>query len=110
MTAVSDHVEHEVKLALDLGADLPDLRDIVPASVRQPEEHLHASYFDTSDLRLWERGITLRHRTGEGIPRWTLKLPEPSSGGALVRSELEWTGDETQIPSEALDAISGIAR
>lgn len=110
MAAISDDVEREVKLALDLGADLPDLREVVAASVRQPEEHLRAVYFDTSDSRLWERGITLRHRTGEGVPRWTLKLPRPSSGDALVRTELEWVGDEHEVPGEALELVSGIVR
>jgi CHAD domain-containing protein len=103
-------VEHEVKLAMDLGSDLPDLREVVTASVRQPEEHLRAVYFDTLDRRLWNRGIALRHRTGEGTPRWTLELSRPSSGPALVRTELEWAGDDKQIPAGALDVISGITR
>jgi CHAD domain-containing protein len=110
MTAVSDHVEREVKLVMPIGADLPDLREIVTASVRQPEEDLRAVYFDTSDLRLWERGITLRHRLGERTPKWTLKLPRPSSGDELVRAELEWAGDEEHLPEQAVDALSGIVR
>jgi CHAD domain-containing protein len=111
MAPVSTGVEREVKLALDLGADLPDLRGVVAASVRQPEEHLRAVYFDTPDLRLWERGITLRHRTGEGARgKWTLKLPRPSSDDAVVRTELEWEGDEAVVPEEARHALAGIVR
>jgi CHAD domain-containing protein len=110
VTTLSDQVENEVKLSLKIGADLPDLRKVVGASVRQPDESLRAIYFDTPDLRLWDRGITLRYRTGEDTPKWTLKLPRPSLGDALVRTELEWPGDEEQIPKQALDVICGIVR
>lgn len=110
MTMISNSVEREVKLTMDLGADLPDLREVVSVPVRQPEEHLHAAYFDTSDRRLWNRGITLRHRTDRATPKWTLKLPRPSSDDALVRTELEWTGDDEQIPGEAVGVVSGITR
>jgi CHAD domain-containing protein len=95
---------------MKIGMDLPDLREVVGSSVRQPDENLHATYFDTSDLRLWDRGVTLRHRVGESTPRWTLKLPRPSTGDALVRIELEWAGDQLEMPAEALDAVSGIVR
>lgn len=111
MSPVSAGIEREVKLALDLAADLPDLRQVVAASIRQPEEHLRAVYFDTPDLRLWERGITLRHRTGEAARgRWTLKLPGPPSDDAMVRTELEWEGDDAVIPEDALRALTGIVR
>lgn len=109
MTSVSN-VEREVKLAVKVGADLPDLPGVVGASVRQPEQNLRADYYDTSDMRLWQRGITLRYRTGEGNPRWTLKLPRPPKAGALVRTEVEWDGEEGRVPDEALDAVSGIVR
>jgi CHAD domain-containing protein len=110
MTTRSDELEREVKLSMKIGVDLPDLRKVVGASVRQPDESLRAVYFDTSDMRLWDRGITLRHRTGEGTPQWTLKLPRPSSGDALVRTELNWAGDDERIPEAALDVLCGIVR
>jgi CHAD domain-containing protein len=104
------NVEHEVKLSMEIGADLPDLRGVVSNSFRQPDESLRAAYYDTSDLRLWSRSITLRHRTGEGLPRWTLKLPKSSSGSSLVRTELEWIGEEHRIPDQVVSAVSAIAR
>jgi CHAD domain-containing protein len=110
VTTRSDDLEREVKLSMKIGVDLPDLRKVVGASVRQPDEILPAVYFDTSDMRLWERGITLRHRTGEVTPQWTLKLPNPASGDSLVRTELNWAGDEERIPGALLDALLGIVR
>ena len=112
MTTASGAPEREIKLALDLGSDLPDLREVVSASVRQPEELLRSVYFDTPDLRLWSRNITLRHRRNEGADAgtWTLKLPLPPSGEALVRTELEWDGEQDQIPTDALAVVLGIVR
>jgi CHAD domain-containing protein len=110
MDVIAEAVEREVKLSMDRHADLPDLRGVVGGSVRQPEQRLIATYFDTFDRRLWRRGITLRHRTGEGPPRWTMKLPRPTSGDALVRTELEWAGDNERVPQEALNVVSGVVR
>jgi CHAD domain-containing protein len=39
------------------------------------DQQLEAVYFDTSDLRLANAGITLRRRTGGSDPGWHLKLP-----------------------------------
>lgn len=47
MTSVSN-VEREVKLAMEVRADLPDLRGVVGTSVRQPEQSLRADYYDTA--------------------------------------------------------------
>ncbi len=71
-----------------------------------------ATYFDTADFRLWARGITLRHRTGEdeGTGRWTLKLPQPSSGPTLDRTELEWEGSPEFIPEAVHEIVGGITR
>lgn len=112
MTTVSRAPEREIKLALDLGSDLPDLREVVSACVRQPEELLRSVYFDTPDLRLWNRGVTLRHRRNQEADTgtWTLKLPLPPSGDALVRTELKWDGSDDQIPTDALAVVLGIVR
>ena len=40
-----------------------------------PAQTLRAVYYDSPDLRLARDGITLRHRSGDGPARWTLKLP-----------------------------------
>jgi len=43
---------------------LPDLRGVVGKTVRQPGQELRTAYFDTSDFRVWQRGMSLRHRMG----------------------------------------------
>jgi CHAD domain-containing protein len=112
MTSATDYREREVKFGADLGFELPDLRGIVGSTKRLPEQSLRTAYFDTADLRLWERGITLRHRAGEEgqSGKWTLKLPEESEGTAVERTELSWTGDPDVPPAEALRVLAGVLR
>jgi CHAD domain-containing protein len=107
-----DHVEREVKLTADLDLALPDLREVVGGTFRRPERELRAAYFDTPDFRLWERGITLRHRTGEepGSGTWTLKLPEKSKGPTLDRTELSWAAPREEVPAAAQRLIRGLVR
>lgn len=56
---------------------LPDLTNVAGvAAVSEPiVTALRATYFDTPDLRLAARGITLRRRTGGDDAGWHLKLP-----------------------------------
>ena len=65
MAPKSGYLERETKLSATLGFDLPDLRDAAGRTEWLADEDLRSRYFDTPDLRLWSRGITLRHRTGE---------------------------------------------
>lgn len=107
-----DVLEREIKFTADPEFDLPDLRDLLTQTVRQPEQHLMATYFDTSDLSLWRHGITLRHRTGEGPGEgvWTLKLPEARTDDALNRRELTWAGRSDTVPDRARDVLRGLVR
>ena len=60
---------------------LPDLADPavgLASADPQPSQTLRAVYYDSPDLRLARDGITLRHRSGDGPTRWTLKLPAES--------------------------------
>ncbi|HEY6471762.1 MAG TPA: CYTH and CHAD domain-containing protein, partial [Acidimicrobiales bacterium] len=90
---------------------LPDLRGFVDTT-RLPEQELRAAYFDTSDLRLWAQGITLRHRVGEGPDEglWTLKLPSDVADGVLERSELSWPGRRESVPFEVSKILAGLVR
>ena len=112
MTSATDYREREVKFGADLQFELPDLRKIVGSTKRLPEQSLRTAYFDTADLRLWGRGITLRHRAGEegGTGKWTLKLPEVAEGSAVERTELSWTGPPDVTPPEALAILAGVLR
>ncbi|KWX10465.1 hypothetical protein TR74_03435, partial [Carbonactinospora thermoautotrophica] len=75
MTAV--RIEREIERKYDAAADfaLPDLTGL-PGALGEPEvQRLDATYFDTTDLRLAARGITLRRRTGGTDAGWHLKFP-----------------------------------
>ncbi len=103
-------LEQEVKL--DIGPDwsLPDLSGVLPG-VRahpMPDLALETTYFDTPDLRLARRHVTVRfRRETEAVPRsrrrgngpppqgptsevWTVKLPSSTDGTLLTRTELTW--------------------
>jgi CHAD domain-containing protein len=104
-----------VKLETDMAFQMPDLAAVVGETARGPGQELRTAYFDTSDHRLWQREISLRHRTGEE-PRgsnggiWTVKLPTEGSGPTLDRTELSWSGDRDSVPAEARDLLRGIVR
>jgi CHAD domain-containing protein len=86
--------EREAKLGAGPAFALPDLDGVIDGitATALPQRHLDAVYYDTPDLRLARRGITVRHRTGDG-DGWTLKLPEDEGRGpALVRNELNFPG------------------
>jgi CHAD domain-containing protein len=105
-------VERETKFSADWDFDPPDLRATVGRTVRLPEEEFRTRYFDTKDFRLWGRGITVRHRQGEGAEDgvWTVKLPEAQSGPTLERTELSWPGRPDDMPAAVTDLLAGIVR
>jgi CHAD domain-containing protein len=106
------HLEREVKLGVDLDFVLPDLTDEVATSRPQMQQAMRTAYFDTAEFRLWRRGMTLRHRTGDepGSGTWTAKLPAPSDGPTLDRTELSWPGPRDSLPEEAIGLFLGITR
>jgi len=112
-------LEQEVKL--DIGTDwsLPDLSGVLPG-VRahpMPDLALETTYFDTPDLRLARRHVTVRfRRETEAVPRsrrrgngpppqartsevWTVKLPSSSDGALLSRTEFTWVVPTTRPAS-----------
>lgn len=96
--------EVETKLAVDDAFVLPDLAAVKGVeSVAMRSHRLRATYYDTEDLRLARSGTTLRHRTGEGRPCWTLKLASTAAEG-LDRVELTIDGPGTAVP-EALQEL-----
>ena len=114
MASKTEHLEREVKLTAEVDFKLPDLRKVVGGGtiIRLPEQALHTSYFDTADFRLWERGLTLRHRSGEDgeAGMWTLKLPEKGDGRTIDRTELSWAGGRERIPEAATGVLRGVIR
>lgn len=95
-----------------MGLALPDLRGLVGRTERLPQQRLHTAYFDTADDRLWDRGLTLRHRISEvgPGPTWTLKLPRGTAGSTLERTEVSWSGDRDEIPADARSIVRGLVR
>lgn len=116
-------LEQEAKLEIGTDWSLPDLSGVLPG-VRahpMPDLSLETTYFDTADLRLARRHVTLRfRRETEAVPRsrrrgngptppsrtsevWTVKLPSSSDGTLLTRTELTWPA-----ATSALNATPGV--
>lgn len=82
-------IEREIKMTADFDVILPDLADAVPGLRVGPVStvHLVAVYYDTPTLSMARSGVTLRARTGEPSPIWTLKVSSPGDGPELSRHE-----------------------
>jgi CHAD domain-containing protein len=104
--------EREAKLTASAHVHLPNLDGLVAgvSAVRLAERDLDAAYYDTAQLDLARWGITLRHRSGEGGPPWTLKLSEGQVGQALIRRELTFEGPPRAVPAAASDLVSCYVR
>ncbi|WP_406280532.1 CHAD domain-containing protein [Embleya sp. NBC_00896] len=92
--------EIERKYEAPGGVGLPDFAgavDGVRVEVGGTVE-LDAVYYDTPDLALAGRGITLRRRTGGGDAGWHLKLPAGTDARDEVRVPLAASGDA--VPAE----------
>lgn len=93
-------LEREVKLAPGEGFALPEL-----GGERLPARVFVSTYHDTPELRLAERGVTLRHRVEDGAGLWQLKLP-----AGAARLELELTGTPARPPAEMLTLLTAHLR
>ncbi|MBT2211884.1 CYTH and CHAD domain-containing protein [Actinomadura sp. NEAU-AAG7] len=93
------HVEVERKYKVGGGYSLPDLREVTGLSTAAEPRTLTltARYYDTADLRLARRGITLRRRTGGTDDGWHLKLPRAKGG----RDEIQAPAGEAASPPPA---------
>jgi CHAD domain-containing protein len=105
-------LEREIKFSVGPAFDLPDFPNMVARAVRQSEQTFATTYFDTPDLRLWSRGITLRFRSGRGggAGTWTVKLPERDGGPTLNRREISWPGVKDEVPASAGALLRGLIR
>src|SRR4051812_25152996 len=107
--ASTGFVEIERKYDVDEDTPLPALQELPGVSrVEQPVEYkLEATYYDTEDLVLASRHITLRRRTGGGDAGWHLKLPE--DGGR--REFHEPLGEESGgVPAPLLQLVRAHSR
>lgn len=89
-------VEVERKYDVDPSAAAPPLARM-PGVVRigpAVEHRLEAVYFDTGELSLVARGMTLRRRTGGTDAGWHLKLPQGLNRRAEITEPLGPGGEE----------------
>lgn len=101
-------VERETKLVPPPEFELPDLRHVLGELRAAPADSqtLEAIHYDTPTLTLARAGITLRFRSGESHPGWTLKLPAETDGSTLSRHELTFPGDAGSVPDDAADLVA----
>lgn len=104
--SVGGRIEREQKLAAWTGFEVPDLSQVEEGAfaVGMPEQHLDATYYDTSDLRLARSGVSVRCRTGELTDRskglWTVKFPSNGDDVGLSRREIDVPGPPRHVPDE----------
>ncbi|MEO8266028.1 MAG: CYTH and CHAD domain-containing protein [Ilumatobacteraceae bacterium] len=105
-------IEREIKLAAEVGMALPDLANAVPGLTVGPKSvvQLDAVYYDTPTLALARWGVTLRSRSGEAGPVWTLKLPMTKIDSALSRHELMFDEPIGPVPMAVRQAVRAYTR
>jgi CHAD domain-containing protein len=103
------HVEIERKYDASAEFSVPDLTGLPGvAAVSAPERHqLHATYFDTADLRLAGYGITLRRRRGGPDAGWHLKMPAGPDSKDELRAPL---GKAQTVPSKLASLVAAYTR
>ena len=106
------NIERETKLIASPELRLPRLAGLGAGVSTAPlaERHLDAVYYDTGGLDLARQEITLRYRSDESGPPWTLKLPEGSAGPALVRREVSVDGAPGTVPPSLRDLVRAYVR
>ncbi|MBV9172517.1 MAG: CYTH and CHAD domain-containing protein, partial [Chloroflexi bacterium] len=105
-------IERDLKLGVWPGFEMPDLRGTVDgAAASAPEvSRLEAVYFDTAELRLLRRGVTVRFRRGEEPGEvWTAKLPDEAPALGHARREITVPGRSSSMPTLMEDLVRGWA-
>jgi hypothetical protein len=103
-------VKRDVKLTAPPGFRLPDLGGLLPGTKPLAERLIDATYYDTGDLRLARAGITVRYRSDEPGPAWTVELPVADRGRAPARREISFAGPPGHVPGAAADLVLAVKR
>ncbi|MDQ2728354.1 MAG: CYTH and CHAD domain-containing protein [Actinomycetota bacterium] len=108
-------VEREAKFEGATATAVPTLAGVADGAseVELATITLTATYYDTADLRLLGRHLTLRHRgdrAGTGEDGWTLKMPGSPGGPGSERIELAWPGPHGPVPTEAVALTAAVTR
>ncbi|MEU7688855.1 CYTH and CHAD domain-containing protein [Microbispora hainanensis] len=103
-------LEIEDKFDVPEGFALPDLSGVPGCEgVSEPLSHrLTAVYFDTPDLRLAARGVTLRRRRGGDDEGWHLKLPKAKGARQEITRPL--TRSAKVVPAELASLVLAYTR
>ncbi|GLX08732.1 CYTH and CHAD domain-containing protein [Microbispora sp. NBRC 16548] len=103
-------LEIEDKFDVPEGFALPDLGGVPGCEgVSEPLSHrLTAVYFDTPDLRLAARGVTLRRRRGGDDEGWHLKLPKAKGARQEITRPL--TRSAKVVPAELASLVLAYTR
>ncbi|MCD0453799.1 CYTH and CHAD domain-containing protein [Actinocorallia sp. API 0066] len=101
---MAQHLEIELKFDADADFVVPDLSGLAAAGPPQTHE-LEAVYYDTDDLRLAARKVTLRRRTGGTDAGWHLKLPAGPDAKREHRAPLQ-----DDLPAELAALVTAYAR
>lgn len=113
MASLETHREVERKLRVHALFRLPPLSGVTwgAASIEaRPTFTMRNVYYDTSDLRLFRWGVTLRRREGGPDEGWHLKLPvDGADAGTRDEVRLPLT-DATEVPGGLRDIVSALVR
>ena len=111
---ISEQLEREQKYDAATNYVLPALDGLDATStdadggrVSGKTVRVDSVYFDTTDLDLLARGITLRCRTGDADNGWQLKVP---TDDARTEIRLGPTGSHTTVPKELAALVAGTRR
>lgn len=100
-------IEIEDKFDVPDDYEIPDLGKL--GEVLGPRSYqLVALYYDTPDLRLAARGITLRRRRGGADAGWHLKLPKAK--GVRQEIQLPLTRSTKHVPQELTELVQAYTR
>lgn len=106
------HTEIEAKFDVGTDTPVPELTgsaSIVASSAPDPT-HPSSTYFDTADLDLARRRITVRRRTGSSDAGWHVKMPVSKDERLELRSPLSAGGNNSRVPSEVAERVSAHVR
>jgi CHAD domain-containing protein len=107
--AADRHLELERKYTVDDEAVVPlGTGEAEPRWGEPAEQRLEAVYFDTADLDLARRGITLRRRTGGDDEGWHVKLPAIGDARTELRQPLGRA--VRSVPAKVVDPVRAVVR
>ncbi len=105
----SSQTEREDKFDVDADLAMPSLETVTPegGSIDTSEVQLISTYFDTEDLDLLARGITVRRRRGDADTGWHTKVPADKA-----RTEIRLplgSGEDSVVPDDMMTLLVGVA-